>query len=65
MADLQDQGVTPLQLHELFGWRAAMCASTIAAIVFATLDIGLGWALHGISPWVPLRAWPLRGSRQS
>ncbi len=55
MAHLQDHGVTPLQPYELFGWRAAVCASTIAAIVFATLDIGLGWALHGISPWAPLR----------
>jgi hypothetical protein len=39
----------------LFSWRAAVCASIIAALVFATLDIGLGWALLGISPWTPLR----------
>ena len=38
-----------------FSWRAALWASIAAAFVFATLDIGLGWALHSVSPWVPLR----------
>ena len=41
--------------HESFSWRAALWASLLAALVFATLDIGLGWLLYGVSPWVPLR----------
>ena len=55
MSHSQDYGVARLQLHESFNWRAALWASVVAAFVFATLYIGLGWALHGISPWVPLR----------
>ena len=55
MSRPRDRGVAHLQLHQAFSWRAALWASVIAALVFATLDIGLGWALRGISPWVPLR----------
>jgi hypothetical protein len=44
-----------LESYESFSWRAAVWASVVAAFVFATLDIGLGWALHGVSPWVPVR----------
>ena len=55
MSDHQDREVARLQPHESFSWRAALCASLIAAFVFATLDIGLGLAVRGISPWVPLR----------
>ena len=38
-----------------FSAWAALSASVIAGLVFAILDVGLGWALHGISPWTPLR----------
>jgi hypothetical protein len=55
MAHPLDHGVLPIQPHESFSWRAAFCASIVAALVFALLDIGLGWALRGISPWTPLR----------
>jgi hypothetical protein len=55
MSQPQDHGVAQFHLYESFSWRAALWASVIAAFVFATLDIGLGWALHGISPWAPLR----------
>jgi hypothetical protein len=47
--------VVRLPFHDSFSWGAAIGASIIAAFVFATLDIGLGWALRGISPWTPLR----------
>jgi hypothetical protein len=55
MSHAQDHGAAQLRLYESFSWRAALWASVIAALVFATLEIGLGWALHRISPWVPLR----------
>lgn len=55
MSHPEDHAVALLERYESFNWRAALCASVVAALVFATLDIGLGWALHGISPWVPLR----------
>jgi hypothetical protein len=55
MSQPQDSDVASLQLHEAFSWRAAVCASVIAALVFAALDIGLTWAVRGVSPWVPLR----------
>jgi hypothetical protein len=55
MSHPQDREVARLQLHESFSWCAALWASVVAALVFAMLDIGLGWALRGISPWVPLR----------
>src|SRR5438093_7621188 len=54
MSNPQDREVARLQLHESFSWGAALWASFIAAFVFATLDIGLGWTVQGISPWVPL-----------
>ena len=38
-----------------FSAWAALSASVIAGLVFAILDVGLGWALRGISPWTPLR----------
>src|SRR5437762_7573065 len=38
-----------------FSAWAALSASIIAGLVFAALDIGLGWALRGISPWTSLR----------
>jgi hypothetical protein len=41
--------------HAPFGWRAALSASIIAGLVFAVLDVGLGWLLLGVSPWTPLR----------
>ena len=41
--------------HAPFGWRAALWASIIAGVVFAVLDVGLGWLLRGVSPWTPLR----------
>ena len=34
---------------------AALSASIMAGLVFLALDIGLGWALRGISPWASLR----------
>lgn len=43
------------QPYEPFSWRAACWASVIAALVFAVFDIGLHWALRGLSPWTPLR----------
>ena len=43
------------QLYAPFNWRAAVAASIIAALVFAVVDIGLNWALRGVSPWMPLR----------
>ena len=38
-----------------FSAWAALSASVIAGLVFAALDVGLGWALRGISPWTSLR----------
>jgi hypothetical protein len=38
-----------------FSAWAALSASIIAGLVFLALDIGLGWALRGISPWTSLR----------
>ena len=55
MSHLPDHAAGFLERHESYSWRAAISASIIAAFVFATLDIGLGYALHGISPWLPLR----------
>ena len=55
MSHPKDSEVAGLQLHEAFSWRAAVYASIVAALVFATLDIGLSWAVRGISPWAPLR----------
>lgn len=43
------------EYHAPFGWSAALSASVIAGLVFAVLDIGLGWLLRGVSPWTPLR----------
>ena len=34
---------------------AALAHLAGAGLVFAILDVGLGWALRGISPWTPLR----------
>ncbi len=55
MSHLKDSDVAGLPLHEAFSWRVAVYASLVAALVFAALDIGLGWAVRGISPWAPLR----------
>jgi hypothetical protein len=55
MSHPQDREAACLPRQESFSWCAALWASVLAAVVFATLDIGLGWALRGISPWVPLR----------
>lgn len=38
-----------------FSLWAALSASVIAGLVFAALDVGLGWALRGMSPWTSLR----------
>ena len=43
------------EFYAPFNWRAAVAASIIAALVFAAINIGLNWALRGISPWAPLR----------
>jgi hypothetical protein len=43
------------QVHALIGWGAALWAGVIAGIVFAMLNIGLGWVVRGESPWTPLR----------
>ena len=38
-----------------FSWRAALAASLSGGLVFALLHLGLMWAVHGASPWVPVR----------
>ena len=38
-----------------FRWRAALAASVSGGLVFALLHVGLMWAVHGVSPWVPVR----------
>jgi|SRR5437667_3631273 len=44
-----------LKFYAPFNWRAAVWASVIAGLAFTLLDIGLAWAVRGVSPWMPLR----------
>jgi hypothetical protein len=53
MAQLHRRSDSPF--YAPFSARAALSASVIAGLVFAVLDVGLGWVLRGISPWTPLR----------
>ena len=54
MTQLQQRN-HPRPVYAPFSLGAAILASIIAGLVFAMLDVGLGWALRGISPWTPLR----------
>ena len=38
-----------------FSWRAALAASLSGGLIFALLHLGLMWAVHGASPWAPVR----------
>src|SRR5450631_430585 len=55
MAQLHHRDHVRESLYAPFSARAALSASMIAGLVFAVLDVGLPWALRGISPWAPLR----------
>jgi len=55
MAQLHRRNHARSPFYAPFSARAAVSASVIAGLVFAMLDVGLGWALRGISPWTPLR----------
>src|SRR5258708_2754818 len=55
MAELRHSRFARAPVYAPFSAWAAVSASIIAGLVFALLDIGLGWALRGISPWIPMR----------
>jgi hypothetical protein len=55
MAQIQHRDHVRAPVYAPFSARAALSASIIAGLAFAVLDVGLGWALRGISPWTPLR----------
>ncbi len=55
MSRLRNRTQAYSQPYAPFSWRAACWASVTAALVFAVFDIGLNWALRGLSPWTPLR----------
>jgi len=55
MAQLHRRSHARSPSYAPFSVWAALSASVIAGLVFAMLDVGLGWALRGISPWTPLR----------
>jgi len=46
---------TSWQVYAPFSAWAALWASLMAGLAFALIDTGLGWALRGVSPSVPLR----------
>ena len=54
MTQLQQRN-HPRPVYAPFSPWAAISASIIAGLVFAVLEVGLGWTLVGISPWTPLR----------
>jgi|GEM_PF-695021 len=55
MAQLHQRDDVRESLYAPFSAWAALSASIIAGLVFGVLDVGLPWALQGISPWAPLR----------
>jgi hypothetical protein len=56
MAELQRRSRARSPVYAPFSTWAALSASLVAGLVFAMLDIGLGWVFHGTSPWTPLRS---------
>ena len=55
MTDLRIHKQANSPVYAPFSWRAALAASISGGLVFTLLHIGLLRALHGVSPWVPVR----------